>query len=314
MNKAFLLLIVSISAFANTVLDGNSDTTTLAGRAEYARYLYYTVNGAGAGYSVQNQAYLDQINMVTGSTGLGGILFEGGYKTCDDIPASGSLTGTVMNQSITLVFGTPTKTVPASYGANGGLAMNKRINVSSGDFINLQLELKCDTDTNIQTGYLLMDYPNAAFKNESYFYTNATTGAANVDVYIEAETGSGQKLIMPTHFKTTDGTNFNLYSGYVGTNGTNFVVAIKGEANGKAQLAFLSSYATSGAVMTTTPDNYGDLTSGMDTTIEIDCVDMSTNTATTGCSTIDAPDTISMNGRSNSWTITDLKNISLSSI
>lgn len=294
---------------------GNKVNTT-AERSQYAKELYWSVNGYPATVDTSNRAdpYLTTFNRILGENGLGGILYGAGYETCDAIPTSGSASGEVQRVgTLNLTFGAGTKTVPSYYQADGGETMDKRIVVAGN--VTMEVELKCNTNTAIQTGYVKLTYTQFNYVYEGYFQQNSTTGAVNLDIYVKTETGGGTELLIPTQFVTTNGENFTIYSGYIypsgGGGGQDHVVAVNGVVNGAAQLAFLQTTDTMGAPVTTAPQNFGSLTSSGGTVAAVECLDIANDTTTTGCSAIPAPGTLSIGGSSNTWTVTTLKAVSL---
>lgn len=286
-----------------------------ADRAQYVKELYYSVNGypAGTDTSMKAQPHLEQFNLILGETGIGGILYSAGYQTCESIPTSGSTSGSVQGVgALTLTFGSPTKTIPSYYTTDAGKTMDRNITVSGG--VTLTIELKCHDDTAIQTGFVRLDFTQYSIVYEGYFQQNSTTNAVNVDMYIKTQGGGGTNLLIPTQFSTADGENFSIYSGYVNLDSSgpsNYLVAVKGQTNGNAQLAYLSTPDTSGSAATTAPNNFGSLSSSGSTTVAVECIDIANETITTGCSSIPAPGSLSVGGTTSTWTISSLRSISL---
>ncbi len=296
----------------------NKSATTTAERAQYIKELYYSVNGYPAGYdtSTSPAPHLDQFNSILGENGVGGVLFKSSYETCESIPTSGSTSGTSpMAGSLTLNFSSPTKSIPSYYITDAGETMDKRIQVTATGSTTITVELKCHDDSTIQTGYVKLEFPLYNVVYEGYFQQNTTTGAINLDMYIKTESGNGNELLIPTQFVTADGENFTIFSAFLslsgGGGGSNDLVAVTGEANGKAQIAYLNTTDTVGAPLTTSPNSFGSLTTAGGTTVAVECIDISTETVTTGCSNIPAPGSLSIGGATSTWTITSLKSVSL---
>ncbi len=322
-----LLSVVNISVYSSglksyTPLDNikevqklaNKNNTT-AERAEYIKELYYSVNGYPDGYDTSMKAdpHLNLFNMVLGENGVGGILYSAGYTTCEEIPASGSASGTVQGiGTLNLTFGTPAKTVPSYYGTDGGTTMDRKITVQDTSSVTITIELKCNTNTAIQTGYVKMDFTEYEIVYEGFFQQNSSTGAVDLDIYIKTE-GGGGNLLIPTQFRTADGQNFTIYSGYISLSGSGnqYVVAVNGSTSGKAQIAYLSTTETTGAATTTAPNNYGSLPSAGGTFVSVECIDVANETVTTGCTSIPAPGSLSIGGQTSNWTVGVLKSISL---
>jgi hypothetical protein len=172
----------------------STETSTAAQRAQYVKELYYSVNGypAGTDTSTKPQPHLEVFNLILGANGIGGILFGEGYETCADIPTSGSASGDVLRVgTLNLTFGAGTKTVPSYYTTDAGTTMDKRITVSGQ--VTLEIELKCNDSTAIQTGYVKMTYTDYNVVYEGYFQQNSNTGAANVDMYVKTQAGGEGK-------------------------------------------------------------------------------------------------------------------------
>lgn len=293
-----------------------ADKSTTAGRAKYIKDLYYSVNGYPAGYDTSNSPdpYLNLFNSILGEKGIGGILYSSGYKSCDAIPDSGTASGAVDRiGTLNLTFGTSSKTVPSYYPADGGKAMDKKITVSGS--VDVSIELKCNVDTTIQTGYVKLTFSQYNIVYEGYFQQNSTTNAVNVDLYVKTQTGGGTNLLIPTQFSTADGDNYSIYSAYIDLSGSggngNYLVAVNGATNGKAQIAYMNTTDSSGTATTTAPNNFGGLSSSGGTSVAVECIDIPTETLTTGCSNIPAPGSLSIGGTTSIWTVSSLKNVSL---
>lgn len=320
MFKILLILLALNTHVWAEQLPSEDDIATVQGKAKYARYLYYLVNGADGEYTLQlgDGDYLGTLNNVFGANGIGGILFENGYKSCEDIPTSGSASGDISvgssSETLTLNFSAASKTVPAGYPESAGEQMDTRV-TTNGNSVDVVAEFKCSDSSNIDTGYLLMDYTSFGVKMEGYFQKNSTTGATNVDIYIKTTSGSNQTILIPTQFKTADGTNYTIFSGFLNTTtGRATVTAVQGTVNGNAQIAYLDSTDTTGAPVTTAPNDYGNLTTAGGTTVDTACVEMSSHSTSSDCDAIPAPDTLTINGTANDWTLTNLRNITLSDV
>ncbi|MDD0854004.1 hypothetical protein HBN50_12905 [Halobacteriovorax sp. GB3] len=296
----------------------NKSGTTTADRAQYIKSLYYSVNGYPDNYDTTNLAdpHLNLFNNILGENGVGGILYSAGYTSCDTIPSSGTASGTSPQVgTLNLTFGSATKSVPSYYTTNGGDAMDKNMTVSGNASVTVTVELKCHDDSALQTGYVKLNFTEYSVVYEGYFQQNTTTGAVNLDMYIKTQTGGGTDILIPTQFVTTDGQNYKIYSAYLGLSGgggvVDYLVAVNGVTNGKAQIAYLNTTDTSGSALTTAPNNFGSLTSAGGTTVAVECIDMSNETTTTGCSAIDAPGSLTIGGTTSTWTLSSLKSVSL---
>lgn len=306
----------SIQANVEKIRKLGNKTSTPAQRAQYIKELYYSVNGYPAGTDTSNKAdpHLQLFNQILGANGVGGILFSEGYENCSDIPSSGSASGSVPRAgTLNLTFGTATKTVPSYYLSDAGTSMDKRIVVSGA--VSLEIELKCNTNTQIQTGYVKMTWTEYSVVYEGYFQKNGDTGAVNVDMYVKTQAGGGQNLLIPTQFSTSDGDSFRLFSGYVylsgGGGNQDYLVGVNGVANGKAQMNFLQTTDTSGSPVTTAPNNFGSLSSAGGTVVATECIDVPNETTTTGCTAVPAPGSLTIGGTTSTWTLTSLKAVSL---
>lgn len=330
--KILLLLLLSykINAYSSNELIPNSAFSPLesfsnkknkstSDRVDYIKELYYSVNGYPPDYdtSMKPQPYLEQFNLALGENGVGGILFSSGYETCDAIPTTGNASGTsTVVGTLNLTFASATKTVPSYYTTDAGKAMDKRISVSGAGDISVDIELKCNDDTSIQTGYVKFTSTQFNVVYEGYFQQNSTTKAINVDMYIKTETGGGSQILIPTQFFTTDGEQFTIFSAYIGLGGGgggsgNYLVAVQGTANTKAQIAYMNTTDTSGSPVTTSPNNFGSLSSSGGTQVNVECVDIATKTTTTGCPSISAPGSLAIGGTTSMWTVSSLKAVSL---
>ncbi len=288
-----------------------------ADRAQYIKELYYSVNGYPDGYDTSQSPdpHLNLFNNLLGENGIGGILFSAGYETCDAIPDSGTASGSTQLGTLNLTMGTAVKTVPSYYATDSGETMDKRITVDTGGIVDVTVELKCNADTTIQTGFVNLSFTQYDVVYEGYFQQNSTTGAVDLDIYVKTETGGGSELLIPTQFSTSDGETFTMFTGYIslgggGGNG-DYLVAVNGETNGKAQMAYLNTTDTSGSPVTTAPNNFGSLTSAGGTVVAVECIDVPTETITTGCTNIPAPGSVVIGGTTSTWTLTSLKAVSL---
>lgn len=296
------------------VLSFSDKTNTTAERAQYVKELYYSVNGypAGTDTSFKPQPHLELFNQAMGSGGVGGVLYSSGYKTCDAIPTTGSTSGTSqVAGTLNLTFSAGTKTIPSYYPVDASSTMDKRIAISGN--VAVELELKCNTDATIQTGYVKFTYTQYDIVYEGYFQQNSTTGAINVDMYVKTQTGGGINLLIPTQFVTTNGESFSLYSAYIYPDGggRNYIVAVNGVANGDAQVAFLETTDTAGGPVTTAPHNFGNLSTAGGTVVAVECIDITNETLTTGCSAITAPGSLVIGGTTSTWTVNSLSAVSL---
>lgn len=312
-----LLLALVKPAFAEQLPSSDGITTT-EGRAKYARYLYYLVNGPSGNYTIQEQPHLDLFNSIFGAQGLGGILYSNGFENCESIPTSGTASGTVSQGSnsmtLDLNFSAGTKTLPSFYPVDGGETMDTRISFSAS-ITNMVVEMKCSDSSTVSSGYILMDYPNYGVTMEGFFQQDSSSGAVNLDFYIKTVDGANNPIILPIQFKTEDGSSYTIFSAFLKPTDNNYnVVAVHGTVNSSAQVAFLRTNATAGSDVTTTPDNFGSLSDSGTTTVATECVEMSTHTTTTGCAAIPAPSPVVINGMTNSWTVNSMKALVLSTI
>lgn len=312
-----LLLALIKPAFAEQ-LPGSAGINTTEGRAKYARYLYYLVNGASGNYTIQGESHLQLFNSIFGAQGLGGVLYSNGFEKCDSIPTSGTASGTVTQGSnsmeLNLNFSTGTKILPSFYAVDGGKTMDTRISFSAS-ITDMVVEMKCSDSSTVSSGYILMDYPNYGVTMEGFFQQDSSSGAVNLDFYIKTVDGANNPIILPIQFKTEDGSSYTIFSAFLKPSSNNYnVVAVQGTVNSSAQIAFLQTTATVGSEVTTTPDGFGGLTSNGSTTVATECVEMSTHTTTTGCAAIPAPSPVTINGMTNSWTVNSMKALVLSTI
>ncbi len=293
---------------------GNTIMNT-ADRAQYIKELYYSVNGYPATYDTTNLAdpHLDLFNNILGANGVGGILFGAGYETCDAIPTSGSASGSAGPRvgTLNLNFATGTQTIPSYYQTDASTTMDKRINVSGQ--VAVSIELKCHANSAVQTGYVRLDYSQFNIVYEGFYQKNSTTGAVNLDIYVKTQAGGGQNILIPTQFSTTDGENYRIYSAYINLDGggQNYIVAVNGIVNGNGQIAYLNTTDTTGGPVTTAPNNFGSLSNAGGTSVAVECIDVTNETTTTGCSAIPAPGSLVIGGTTSTWTVNSLSAVSL---
>ncbi len=166
--------------------DGSFSLATVSGKASYARYLYYLINSPAAGYAIRGSetGFVGLINLLTGNEGIGSVIRSAGYNTCDEIPISGSAdyTGTD-GLFYTMTFLPPSsRTVPAHFPTGSTEAFDKRITLTRSEANLLNMELKCQAETGLITGYLRMNtYEQDGTDGrqlESYFQFNSTTKAS----------------------------------------------------------------------------------------------------------------------------------------
>jgi hypothetical protein len=298
-------------AFAATYIDPSSmDVTTPSGFANYARYTYYLVNGDSEEYySDAGAGFLGMVNNFTAADGFGGVMAGLGYETCNDIPTSGSATVNDDGMNIGITFKAGTHTVPSHFGSDAGQTYTKGIAIKLNGTTTFNMEFKCDAASTVVSGYLLLDYEllaGAPTKFEISFQKDTSTNA----VYLDFVTVQGIKMI--ARFATANGVDFKLYQVFInnGGGGGN-ALAVRGELNGKNNVNYLKASNTSGSAATTVIHDASSASpSGADVK-KVQCLDMNTNSTTSGCTAIPDPGTLSSNSSSYTFSIASMNSITL---
>lgn len=236
---------------------GDINLQTVAGRADFARFLYFTVNGPATGYTISGpvDGFTGMINTIM--LGMGKRLETEGYRGCASIPSTGSISKSIQTKdgemTVTMAFSAGSKAVPSYFAHHGGETFGKRIEVSKSDTKFMAIELLCDADATIKTGYILTSGNQFNKRNfEIYFQSNTTTKAGFVDLMHTSSDADGEKLA--ARFQTADGDQYNLWLIRTTTGGSQGITGayfgLKGSASGK--LAQIHAIHTTGAASDTT--------------------------------------------------------------
>ncbi len=294
-------------ALATTTLDpANINGATIAGRADLIRYLYFLTVGTSAEYTIPNLpegGLVGIISTLTGAQGIGGIMYNLGYTTCADIPNSDSTTITGDDGEVyVFTYGNPTKTIPSHFGSFGGTAFTKRVAVTRDSANFITAELNCESN-GLVSGYLRVLFPDDNRGLETYFLRDTDAQDGYMDFYT-TYTGSTYSEKLAVQFNTTDEDTFNLYlfrnqdNSSGNDNGAAFGI------KGTKSTGLVSAYYVFDE--DTNLNDATAITSGLN-----ECIDMTTNTAGSGCTAISAPTNVTL-GAAFSWTINSLQSLTLS--
>lgn len=199
----------------------NIGFVTAAGRGDFARFLYFLVNGAPAGYNVQGPpgGFVGMINHTTNK--IGRALQEQGYADCASVPTTGSVTKSIVRDgvtlSLTMAFSTGTKTIPTGY-QNSGATFEKRIVVTAASSKVMAFEMTCDATGTVKTGYInnLHTFMKESGRDvnrgmEIYFQKNESTNEGHVDLLQVATGTDSNNEHLAVRFNTTDGDLYKLW-------------------------------------------------------------------------------------------------------
>ncbi len=291
------------TALADTMLDGSAVFTTDTDKANFVRYYYYIVNGAAPGYTITNRSYMSQVNSIL--SGIGTVMANMGFGSCADIPTSGTFSegpylGTISAGS---------KTIPSSFPNDAGQTFDKKITVSFGGETAMEMQLKCAAGSTIVSGNFLLGSQamTQGTMNEIIFQLDTASDLIHLDYVV---TFGSSKIV--TRFVTTDGRAYKLYTMYLGLGSYN-AVAINGTANGKTNFNIVWTNGTGTTAYSTEIDDISGITNGMNEKGFNSCLDMGTNTSTTGCTAITAPGTFSIGGSTYNFRFNSMASLTTSS-
>lgn len=302
-----------LKAHAKTLLTATPVLTTDQGIANFIRYNYYAINGATNDYEIeQGLGFLEVINNIL--SGVGSVVGSQGYTDCDSIPTSGTSSGTVsgngMSLPVQLTYGTGIRKVPAHFptDANETYDRSITIDISMGDYY---VELKC-SGANVSTAYVYSktNMGNGETINEAFYQKDSSTNATYVDFYLK---DVSLNIIDVNRFTTDDGSKFSIYHfNYQASSGGN-AFAITGNANSKVNFntATVSNLSTDVAAKDIFSDLSGSATGGGQT-ISSGCIDMATNSSTTGCPSLDATTDLEIGSTSFDWTFNSMSTFTTS--
>lgn len=289
---------------ASTLLTGNPVFTTDLDKANYVRYYYYTVNGAAAGYSLYNKdSYIDQVNSFT--QGVGTAMAARGYATCADIPTSGTFQEMMFNGT----YAEGDKVIPANFPNDAGETYDKKLILKVNGSTLMEIQLKCSSGSLI-SGYVLSGNQEMTegTMNEIMFQMDESDGLVYIDYVLKVDNDRN----FVTRFSTDDGINYKLYtmfSWYTSFNG----VAINGEANGKTNMNILYSRATGNDVYNATAHDISGIANDPNQEVYNVCLDMDSNSSTTGCDAIEDAGSITVNGNSYTFSFNSFSTLTTSS-
>ncbi len=305
-----------MKARAKTMLSQTFNLNNDQGISDFIRYNYYAFNGAAGDYEIQQGlGFLEVINNILGSNGVGGVLGSKGYASCESIPTSGSASGSVSAQgqtvSISFTFGAAKRKVPSHFPHKAGEKFDASVNINTpmGKFY---VEMKC-AGSNITTAYnySINNQGTGETVNEAFYQKDESTNAVYVDFYMSNNTIN---VIDINRFVTTDGSKFSIYHfGYGSSMQQGNAYAITGTANEKVNVnAVIISNLTGDVV----PKNiFSDLSAsntGGGQTVVSSCIDMQTNAATTGCLALESTADLAIDNTTYSWNFNSIKNFTTS--
>ncbi len=187
--------------------------TTHEGAANMIRFLYFLLSGPPAPTGVKadcpsapESGFLDIIKEVAGASGIGGELVKAGYKTCSDIPNTGSVNA----DSYAVSFASATKKIPSGW-TNADQSFDKRITVNENGTNVLIAELSCATSD--ITGYLRLKGEGMGenIEIETYYQYNSSTNLVRVDMYFNNTNSKGGKEKIASRFTTLDGDEYIIH-------------------------------------------------------------------------------------------------------
>ena len=288
--------------------------STDSGISNFIRYNYYAFNGAAGDYEIQQGlGFLEVINNVLGSNGIGGILGSKGYSNCSDVPTSGSGSGTVSGQGQTMTvnftFGAGIRKVPAHFPHNAGETFDKSVKIDTlmGKFY---VELKCSAG-GVSTAYIYSINTQGVGETVNEAFYQKDGAKVYVDFYLE---NAMFQTIDINRFTTEDGSKFSIYHFTFDKNqNSGNAFAITGKANEKANVNAVTVTGLSGDV--TPKPIFSDLSgsnSGGPQTIVTSCINMETNTSATGCYSLESTEDLEIGTTSYDWSFDTIKNFSTS--
>lgn len=303
-----------IKARAKTTLSATANLTTTQGVSNFIRYNYYAFNGAAGDYEIeQGLGFLEVLNNVLGSDGMGGVLGAKGYAECSSIPTSGSSSGTVsgggQTMTINFTFGAGIRKVPAHFPHDAGSTYDKSITINTmmGKYY---IEMKCSSG-GVSTAYIysVNNMGSGETINEAFYQKDGA--AVYVDFYLQS---ASPNVIDVNRFVTEDGSKFSIYHFAVNksSNGGS-AFAITGEANKKANInaVVLSNMSGDVAPKPIFSDLSGSATGGGQTIVS-SCIDMSTNSSASGCYSLEAADDLEIGTSTYDWSFDTMKNFTTS--
>ncbi|MBT3982431.1 MAG: hypothetical protein HOE90_13820 [Bacteriovoracaceae bacterium] len=293
-------------AFATTLLDPAtlySQLGTEAGRANFSRFLYYLVNGAGTGYSISGPSggYVGVINDITGPNALGEGLTSNGIESCSQIPDTGNATLTEEDGSVYLMeFSPPVgKSVPSHFPYNPSESFDNHLTVRLNGTHFMTAEFKCTSS--IQTGYIRFTDSTNSLDFETYFQMSGNL------VYIDFfMVSSADSTKVANRFYTLNGQSYSLYLVRYGNTGNSTSMGVSGDtASTLARLKMIDDSTHSD----TTDITLASLS---------DCLELSSNTSVSSCVSsgisLASPGTFNLGSGATNFDVLSIKNMSLSSL
>lgn len=296
-------------AMAVTTLDpATMNLGTVAGRADFIRFLYFTVVGPSADYSVPNGptgGLVGIVQQVMGADGFGGALYQMGYTTCDAIPATGSRQINDNTDVYDITFATPAKTIPAHYGSYGGGAFTKSVTIALNSTNMVKIEFNCES-AGLSSGYIRMNASEEPRNLELYYLRDKTNTKGYLDFYM-TYSGTEYAEKAAVQFSTTDDVNYNLF---LFRNQDNIAVG-----NDQGAGFALSGNSSTGLVKVHyifDSDATLDDATAINASVN-ECISLVTNAASAGCGNIIVPTNVNL-GVAFEWTIQSLASLSLTAL
>lgn len=296
-------------AMAATVLDpATMNLGTVAGRADFIRFLYFTVVGPTADYSIPNGptgGLVGIIQQVMGVQGFGGALYQMGYTSCDAIPTTGSRQINDNTDVYDITFATPAKTIPAHYGSYGGGAFTKSVTIALNSTNMVKIEFNCEA-AGLSSGYIRMNASEEPRNLELYYLRDKTNTKGYLDFYM-TYSGAAYAEKAAVQFSTTDDVNYNLFL---------FRTQDNTAGNDDGAAFALSGNSSTGLVKVHYLFDSDDAVLNNATAINSstnECISLATNAASGGCGNIIVPTNVNLGGAFN-WTILSLASLSLTAL
>lgn len=296
-------------AMATTVLDpGTMNLSSVGGRADFIRFLYFMVVGPTADYSMPNgpgpNGLVGIIQQLMGKDGIGGALYQMGYTECALIPASGSTAMTEGADTYTISFGTPAKTVPAHYGAHAGESFTKSVSLSVNSVPMFKTEFNCES-SGLSSGYVRLSVAEENRDMEIYYLRDSAAQDGYLDFYMTYAGGDYSEKAA-VQFRTQDETTYDL-----------FLFRNQDNASGNDQGAAFGLHGDSSTGLVKVHYVFDHNDSTLDNATAIgsgtsECISLVNNDSSTGCGSIAAPSNVTL-GSAFSWTIDSLGDLTLNS-
>lgn len=254
-------------------------------------------SGGGSGQGGRHWGQIGEIRGSLGGDGLGGYLYSQGITSCSSIPTSGerSVTAPSLSKTYRIVFSSGSKLIPTGY-TGAGSTFEKRITIYENSVINELMEFNCST--NFKAGWTRGRWTDDKVGSSNYGEVR------NREVYYDTNTVTTTKVEFYDYAIMPGDTKKDYRAVKFARTGTNLFEAFKTTARfatstWSSQRIGIKADSTKGNIFFQSVSNDTDTTTDYSASGTLACVNMSSHSSDTSCSTISAPGTPIVDGSGN---------------